>query len=116
MTAGASGQGAVRGAQAGMAANIAGQQAQYGNNAATGIGNANADAETAKYGASKNFWGALMGGAQMLAGMPPTSFGSMSSPSGSSGGSSGGWGNMFGGGSGPITYGGPNGPTQFYGA
>jgi hypothetical protein len=38
-------------------------QSQNQWNAQTGIGNANADADLAKYSASSNFWSALMGGA-----------------------------------------------------
>jgi hypothetical protein len=74
---------AVKGAQAGADLGVAGQKAQYGYTGNTAIGNANAEAEQAKYGASKNFWGALMGGAQLAMGMPPTSWSSMS-PVGSS--------------------------------
>lgn len=59
-TAGGAG---VLGAQAGAGLGVAGQKAQYGYNSATGIGNANADAKLAPYGASQNFWSALMGGA-----------------------------------------------------
>lgn len=43
----------------------AAQKAQYGYNSATGIGGANADAALAPYSASQNFWGALMGGANL---------------------------------------------------
>jgi hypothetical protein len=70
------------------------QKAQYGYNSATGIGNAQADAALAPYQASSNFWGALMGGANTLA----KAYGGGGS---SSGGSS----------AGPVSYGGPNGPT-----
>lgn len=43
------------------------QKAQFGYNAATGTGNANADAALAPYSASQNFWSALTGGANALA-------------------------------------------------
>jgi hypothetical protein len=51
--------------QAGIDTGIFGQQAQNQWNAQTGIGNANADKDLAAYSASNNFWGALMGGANM---------------------------------------------------
>lgn len=51
--------------QAGIDTGISGQQAQNQWNAQTGIGNANADKDLAAYSASQNFWGALMGGANM---------------------------------------------------
>lgn len=44
---------------------VAGQKANYGYTGNVGIGNANADAEMAKYGASQNFWNTLMGGANL---------------------------------------------------
>lgn len=58
---------AVKGAQASADLGVAGQKAQYGYTGNTAIGNANAEAEQAKYGASKNFWGALMGAASIAA-------------------------------------------------
>ena len=61
----ATGGAAVLGTQAGSDLGVAGQKAQYGYNAATGTGNANADAALAPYSASQNFWGALMGGANL---------------------------------------------------
>lgn len=42
---------------------VAGQKAGIGYQGNAAIGDANADAEKAKYGASSNFWSALMGGA-----------------------------------------------------
>lgn len=65
-TAATSGGAGVLGAQAGTATNVAGQKAGYDWNAATGTGNANADAALAPYSASQNFWSALMGGANLL--------------------------------------------------
>lgn len=61
-TAGGAG---VRTTQAGADLGVAGQRANFDYNAATGTGQANADAALAPYGASQNFWGALMGGANM---------------------------------------------------
>lgn len=57
----AAGGAAVLGAQAGATQATAGQKAQFGYNAATGTGQANADAALAPYTASQNFWSALMG-------------------------------------------------------
>jgi hypothetical protein len=74
---------AVKGAQAGADLGVAGQKANYGYTGNTAIGNANADKDMAAYSASKNFWGALAGGAQLALGMPPTSWSGMS-PVGSS--------------------------------
>jgi hypothetical protein len=51
--------------EAGANLGVAGQKAQFGYNAATGTGNANADAALAPYSASQNFWSALMGGASL---------------------------------------------------
>ncbi|WP_425991381.1 hypothetical protein [Afipia sp. DC4300-2b1] len=65
-TAATSGGAGVLGAQAGTATGVAGQKASYDWNAATGTGNANADAALAPYSASQNFWSALMGGANLL--------------------------------------------------
>jgi hypothetical protein len=61
-TAGGAG---VRTTQAGADLGVAGQRAGFNYNAATGTGQANADAALAPYAASQNFWGALMGGANM---------------------------------------------------
>jgi hypothetical protein len=61
-TAGGAG---VRTTQAGADLGVAGQRAGFDYNAATGTGQANADAALAPYGASQNFWGALMGGANL---------------------------------------------------
>jgi hypothetical protein len=58
-----SGAAGVKTGQAGVDTGIAGMQSQNQWNAQTGIGNANADADLAKYSASSNFWSALMGGA-----------------------------------------------------
>lgn len=41
------------------------QKAQFGYNSEVGQGNAEADAKLAPYSASQNFWGALMGGANL---------------------------------------------------
>lgn len=86
---------AVKGANAAADLGVAGQKAQFGYNAATGVGNANADAALAPYGASQNFWSALMGGANTLL--------KASGAGGSSGGGSGG-----------ISLGGAGGPMPFY--
>lgn len=61
-TAGGAG---VLGQEAGANIGVGGQKAQYGYNAATGVGNANADAALAPYSASQNFWGALNGAAKL---------------------------------------------------
>lgn len=61
----ATGGAAVLGSQAGADLGVAGQKAQYGYNAATGTGNANADAALAPYSASQNFWSSLLGGANL---------------------------------------------------
>lgn len=92
-----SGGASVLGSQAAADLGVAGQKAQYGYNAATGTGQANADAALAPYSASQNFWGALMG-AGKLAVSAATGM-----PMGGSGGSSG-----------PITTGGAGGPMPFY--
>jgi hypothetical protein len=60
-----SGAAGVKTGQAGVDTGIAGMQSQNQWNAQTGIGNANADADLAKYSASSNFWSALMGGANL---------------------------------------------------
>lgn len=52
-----------------------GSQANLGYTAATGVGNANANADLAQGKGIANLWGAGMGLAEMAAGMPPTSFG-----------------------------------------
>lgn len=67
MTTGATGGAGVLGARAGADLGVAGQKAQYGYNAATGTGNANADAALAPYSSSKNFWSALAGAASIAA-------------------------------------------------
>lgn len=59
-TAGGAG---VLGAEAGANLGVAGTKATNNFNAAVGSGNAEADAKLAPYGASSNFWSALMGGA-----------------------------------------------------
>lgn len=63
--AGAAGQGAILGQEGSLAYDVGSKKANYGWNTETGIGNANADAEMAKQQASANFWGALMGTANM---------------------------------------------------
>lgn len=63
-TAGGSG---VRTAQAGADLGVAGQRAGFNYNAATGTGQANADAALAPYSASQNFWSALGGAAKVAA-------------------------------------------------
>jgi hypothetical protein len=63
-TAGTAG---IYGQQGNLAADIGGKKAQYGYGTETGIGNANAEATMANENSSKNFWGALMGGANLLA-------------------------------------------------
>lgn len=57
----ASGGASVLGSQAGSDLGVSSQIANNNYNAATGIGNANAQADLAKYSASSNFWNALMG-------------------------------------------------------
>lgn len=52
-----------------------GSQANLGYTAATGIGNANANADLAQGKGIANLWGAGMGLAEMAAGLPPTGFG-----------------------------------------
>lgn len=64
-TTGATGQAGVLNNQATANLGVGASKAQYGYNTATGIGNANADAENAKYSASQNFWSALAGGAKL---------------------------------------------------
>lgn len=61
-TAGGAG---VLGSQAGAELGVAGQRANFDYNAATGTGQANAEAALAPYSASQNFWSALMGGANL---------------------------------------------------
>jgi hypothetical protein len=99
-----SGNAGVLGSRASADLGVAGTKANLGYTAQTGIGNANADAETAKYSASQNFWGALMGGAKLAVGAAtgmPTGGGSpgMSIP----------------GSYGATSYGGANGPTPVSG-
>ncbi len=64
-TSGAAGQGALYGQQAGLAGNIGSQKARYGYGTETGIGNADAEATMAAEKSSQNFWGALMGTANL---------------------------------------------------
>lgn len=55
----------VLGANAAADLGVASQKANYGYTGNAAIGSANADAETAKYGASQNFWNTLLGGANL---------------------------------------------------
>lgn len=55
----------VLGSQAATDTGISGQEAQNQWNAATGSAKAQSDADMAQYQASQNFWGALLGGANM---------------------------------------------------
>jgi hypothetical protein len=64
-TSAATGQAGVLTGQAANESGVASQKAGYGWNTETGIGNANADADLAKYNASGNFWNALLGGANL---------------------------------------------------
>lgn len=61
----AAGQGGLFGSQASLAGNVGSEKAKYGYGTETGIGNANAEATMANEKASSNFWGALMGGANL---------------------------------------------------
>jgi len=61
----ATGEGALFGQQAGLAGNVGGAKAGYGFKTETGIGDANADATMANEKSSQNFWGALLGGANL---------------------------------------------------
>lgn len=56
----------VLGTEAGANLGVAGTKATNNWNAATGSGNAEADAKLSPYSASQNFWSALMGGANTL--------------------------------------------------
>lgn len=96
-TTGAAGQGQLYGQQAGLAGAVGGQKAQYGYKTETGIGDADAAATMANEDSSKNFWSALLGGANMLT----------KAYTGGAGGSSGGFGagSMFMGGGSPTGYG-----------
>lgn len=58
-----SGAAGVKTGQAASDLAVAGQQAQNNWNSQTGISNANANADLSAYGASGNFWNALLGGA-----------------------------------------------------
>lgn len=60
-----SGAAGVKTGQAGLDLGVAGTKASNFWNAATGAGNAQAQADLAPYQASQNFWGALLGGAQL---------------------------------------------------
>lgn len=62
----ASGTAGVLGQQGNLAATIGGKKADYGYKTETGIGDADAAATMSNEDASKNFWGALMGGANAL--------------------------------------------------
>ena len=62
---GAAGQGALYGQQAGAASNVGSEKAKYGYGTETGIGNADAEATMAAEKSSANFWGALMGTANL---------------------------------------------------
>lgn len=104
----AAGGASVLGANASANLGVGALKSNLDNGAATGIGNANADADMAKYGASSNFWNAIMGGAK-LALAPFTGGASLALP----GGSFQTPGTSVSGGFGPITAGGPNGPTPF---
>lgn len=64
-TTGATGQAGVLNNEALANLGVGNSKAQFGYNTATGIGNANADADMAKYSASQNFWSALAGGAKL---------------------------------------------------
>lgn len=61
VTTAAAGGAGVKTAQAGADLGVAGQRAGFDWSAATGTGQANADAALAPYSASQNFWGSLMG-------------------------------------------------------
>lgn len=74
----ATGGAAVQTSQAGADLGVAGQKANYGYQAATGTGNANADAALAPYSASQNFWGALSGAANL--GLKATGWGGFKAP------------------------------------
>ena len=59
------GQAGAYGQQAGADLGVAGQKASNDWSAATGKASADADADMAKYSASSNFWGTLLGGANL---------------------------------------------------
>ncbi len=65
LTSGATGQGSILGQEGSLAADIGSKKAQYGYGTETGIGNADAEATMANEKASSNFWGTLMGGANL---------------------------------------------------
>ena len=65
LTTGATGEAGVYGQQGNMANAIGGTKANLAWNRDTGSAQADADAEMAKQQASANFWGALMGGANL---------------------------------------------------
>jgi hypothetical protein len=92
----ASGTAGIYGQQGNLAADIGSKKAQYGYGTEKGIGDANAEATMANEKASSNFWGALMGGANMAL---------KASGMGGFGG---------GGSSGPMTTGGAGGPMPFF--
>lgn len=62
----ASGTADIYGRTGALAADVGNRKATFGYNTETGIGNANAEATMGNEAASKNFWGALMGGANLL--------------------------------------------------
>ncbi len=64
-TGATSGTAGVYGREGDLAANVGSQKANFGYNTETGIGNANAEATMANENASKNFWGSLMGAANL---------------------------------------------------
>lgn len=96
-TGATSGTAGIYGREGDLAADIGTKKASYGYGTETGIGNANAEATMANENASKNFWSALMGGANLAT----KAFTGGAFPS-------------FGGGSGAITLGSGAGPTPFY--
>ena len=67
-TGATSGTAGILGQEGNLAATTGAQKAGYGYQAATGVGNANADFENSKDQTSANFWSALIGGAKLAAG------------------------------------------------
>ena len=96
-TTGAAGQGQLYGQQAGAASNVGSEKAKYGYGTETGIGNANAEATMAAEKSSQNFWGALMGGANLA--LKASGVGGFGAGGGTVG---------------PTTLGGAGGPMPFY--
>lgn len=92
-TTAATGQAGVLSGNAAADLGVAGQKAGIGYQGNAAIGDANAEAEKAKYGASQNFWNALLGGVKLAAAIPtgglslavpsfgPTSLGGAAGPS-----------------------------------